>query len=466
MAKGSGYFTLVAAAFIPVAALAVEPLPYSVRTKPYTGWHSGVRGDNTVIGMAGANVALPFNIGAAEMNPAGFAMLMGSVSAQITSTDITDRQIQSTDFKSKSSYYGLAVNPPPWGFAVTSYSPTMETGVYHAPITGNDVEAEMSVRELRFTGSRMFFDNTAALGISFDLAKANRNLGGSKDNRVSAGWKFGGLYKLPHHLTLGVTYSPQNTIGGNPTASALEEIPGFSQAIIMPATAGFGIGWTPNRFTQIGATVIYVSRTRDTALLKDERIEVGQYSTYQPRIGGTYTFFQFDHWKGEVALGSYYEVSRVQGEKNRFHQTASLDVNIYMFNTGIGIDRAHGYRNFMIGIGIDIIRTLREFDIVPKDNLPPYDGFFPPPYEISADGLSEGLSYGEEKSVPSQSLGDVQQIIEEAPGKISDKLKGIPVDTTHPSLRKKTKNGNSKGKNSKRKKKNSQPANPLEVPAP
>lgn len=439
MKLGSTYFFLIAAVLGSLSAFAVETFPYSVRTKPYTGWNSGVRGDNTVIGMAGATVALPFNIGAAEMNPAGFAMLMGTVNAQVSGTEISDRQIQSTDYKMKNNYYGIAVNPPPWGFAITSYSPTLEAGVYHAPSSGTDVESEVSVRELRFTASRMFLDNTAAFGVSFDLAKGNRNLGDSNDNRVSAGWKFGGLYKLPRHLTLGASFSPQNTIDGNPSASALGEVPGFSQAIIMPAVAGLGVGWTPNRFFQVGASVLYVAKTRDTALLKDERIGVGQYATLQPRIGGTYTFFQYDHWKGEFALGSYYEVSRVQGESDRLHQTASLDVNIYMFNTGVGIDRAPGYRNFMIGIGIDIIRTLREFDIVPKDNLPPYNGFFPSPDLISADGLSEGLSHGEEKSVPSQSLGDVQKIIEEAPGKIGDKFRGKSVESARPKAKKKRK---------------------------
>jgi len=413
---------------LPLSALAAPPFPYSLRTKPYTGWNSAVRGNNTVIGMSGATVALPFNIASSELNPAGFAMLMGSVNAQISGTEIQDRQIQDYDTKMKSDFYGLAVNPPPWGFAVTSYSPTLERASYNAPATGRNVEAEVSVRELQFTASRMFLESKLAIGVGLNLAKGNREIGGGNDNRVSTGWKIGGLYKLPRHFTLGLAITPQNTIGGNPSAANLTDMPGFSQDIIMPTVIGAGMGWTPNRFFQAGLSLLYVGKTKDTALLRDESIGVGQYATLQPRVGGTYTFFQFDHWKGDLALGSYYEVSRIQGEPNRLHGTMSVDVNIYMFNTGFGIDRATGYRNLMIGVGIDIIRTLRAFDIVPKDAVPPYNGFFPRADRVSADGLSEGLSAGEVKSVPTQSLGDVRQIIEDAPGKIADKFSGKTVE--------------------------------------
>jgi hypothetical protein len=434
-------FGIFLAVTLTMSANALVPtFPYSRRTKAYNGWNAGARGDDTVIGMAGATVALPFNIGASELNPAGFAMLMGTVNAQVTGTEYTDRQIQNTDTPIKSNFYGLAVNPPPWGFAVTSFSPALENGAYVSPVTGKTVHAEVSVRELQFTAARMFFNNTFALGLSLDLAKANRQIGDSNENTVAPGFKIGTLYKLQEHVTLGLSYSAQNTIRGNPSSANQVDMPGFSQDIIMPTVIGAGIGWTPNRFFQLGASVLYVAGTSDTALLADEARGVGQYATLQPRVGGTYTFFQFEHFKGDMALGTYYEVSRVAGERNRLHETGSVDVNIYMFNTGIGIDHANGYRNYMAGIGIDIIRTLRAFDIVPKDNLPPYNGFGPDPLKVSADGLSEGLSYGEKKSVPNQSLGDVKQIIIEAPGKISDKIQGKPVEPSpKPSVKPKRK---------------------------
>ncbi len=414
---------------LPVSANALVPtFPYSQRTKAYNGWSAGARGDDTVIGMAGATVALPFNIGASELNPAGFAMLMGTVNAQITGTEYTDRQIQNTDTPIKSTYYGLAVNPPPWGFAITSFSPTLENGTYVSPVTGKTVQAEVSVRELEISAGRMFLKNTFALGLSLDLAKANRQIGGANENTVSTGFKVGALYKLPRHLTLGLSYSSQNTIRGNPNSANQVDMPGFSQDIIMPTVIAAGIGWTPNRYFQLGASVLFVAGTPNTALLSDESRDVGQYATLQPRVGGTYTFFQFNHFKGDMALGTYYEVSRISSERNRLHGTGSVDVNIYMFNTGIGIDHANGYRNFVAGIGIDIIRALRALDIVPKDNLPPYNGVGPDPFKVSADGLSAGLSYGEKKSVPNQSLGDVRQIIEDAPGKISDKIQGKSIE--------------------------------------
>lgn len=456
----------IAASFLALAsfsAAASPAFPYSTRTKPYTGWNSGVRGDDTIVGMSGATVALPFNIGASNLNPAGFAMLMGTVNAQISGTQISDGQIQAERAaKIQSNYYGLAVNPPPWGFAITSYSPTFESGIFHSPVTNRDVPAEVSVRELQFSASRMFFDNKFAFGASLDLAKANRNIGGENENVVGAGAKFGALFKGEQHLTFGLTYQPQKTLKGNPHPSTLVDMPGFSQPIIMPNIVGAGVGWTPNRFFQAGASVLFVDSTPETALLKDETVGVGRYPTLQPRVGGTYTFFQFAHYKGDVSLGTYYEVSRVEGQPNRLHGTASMDVNIQMFNTGIGIDTAQNYKNFMIGIGIDIVRTLRALQIVPKDPVPPYNGFFPHPDRISADGLSEGLSAGEPKSVPNQSLGDVKRIIEEAPGKIVDKLQGKPIRETPPSPRPTKSKSRARPK---RRRTPAKPANPIETEA-
>ncbi|HUP57154.1 MAG TPA: hypothetical protein VM598_06855, partial [Bdellovibrionota bacterium] len=48
-------------------------LPYGTRTKAYSSWMPSARGDINTIGMAGATLALPLSISAAEANPAGYA---------------------------------------------------------------------------------------------------------------------------------------------------------------------------------------------------------------------------------------------------------------------------------------------------------------------------------------------------------------------------------------------------------
>src|SRR4051812_10462595 len=65
-------------------------LAYPVRYRPYSGWTAIVKGDNNTIGMAGATVALPNSIAAMESNPAGLAMSLGGLAAQINSFTLKD----------------------------------------------------------------------------------------------------------------------------------------------------------------------------------------------------------------------------------------------------------------------------------------------------------------------------------------------------------------------------------------
>jgi hypothetical protein len=126
-------------------------------------------------------------------------------------------------------------------------------------------------------------------------------------------------------------------------------------------------------------------------------------------------------------VGSYYETSRLSGYGDRAHLTTGLDVNPFFVNLSVGFDLASDYRNYMMGIGIDIVRTLRFFDIIPEDPTPHYDGTLPCPVEISADGLPEAMTTDEIRMAPSISLGDVIDLIKEGPGNIADKFAGRPT---------------------------------------
>lgn len=97
---------------------ASEAFPYSVRTKNYSGQTGGIRGDINGVGMAGAAVAVPFSISAAQSNPAGLAMGMASVSVQILKNTIRDSQLQNSKIEYESNQWGFAVSPPLWGFGI------------------------------------------------------------------------------------------------------------------------------------------------------------------------------------------------------------------------------------------------------------------------------------------------------------------------------------------------------------
>ena len=171
-----------------------------------------------------------------------------------------------------------------------------------------------------------------------------------------------------------------------------------------------------------------IGSTRDTALLRDQNVIVGEGTTYQPRIGASYVIAEYQHLKISAAAGSYYETSRIAGESNRIHFTSALQANPYFLNLGIGVDRATKYDNFFVSVGFDFVRGLRTFDIIPREPVPPLKGFWPRPLKMQSDGLPDGLTSGEPKTYSGPSAKDVSQIIEKIPVNVENKFRGLPPE--------------------------------------
>jgi hypothetical protein len=411
---------------LPSFAVATT-FPYSERTLDYSAWTAAIQADTNTTGMAGATVAIPSSVSSAETNPAGYAMETGSVSAQINRISITDRRIQPDGQSIDSSQWGFGISPPPWGFSISYYSPTTENATYVSPLTGDSLLTEVSLKELRFTVARSFFDSRLAIGWSAELVKAVRELGPYQYNSDALSYRVGALYRLSNHLVLGAGYAPPLTIGPNSDNVAQSELPGFNRSLLRPSQLEMGAGWIPNRFFKVGLQLSYVGDTANTALLADQTVITGASPTWVPRAGASYVLADYYNFRSELAVGTYYEPSRFEGEEGRLHATTGLEVNPYFVNLGIGFDLSKDYKNIMFGVGIDIVRTLRTFEIIPRDPTPPYQGYFPNAYKLSADGLPEAMTKGEERTSPQTSVGQVGTIIENVPGNIADKFSGKPT---------------------------------------
>jgi hypothetical protein len=409
---------------ISESALAL-PLPYSARTKSYSGYSTTIRGDNDTVGMSGATVAVPNSVSNLESNPAGLTMTMGSVTAQINSGEVEDNTITGSNTKLQDSQWGLTVTPGNWGYSVAYYSPAFEGGSYTSPNTGQASEYEASLKQVRFAVSHLV-TKRLSVGFGLDFYRAIRNVGEDKYSSMDLNYKIGAIYHVGNHILVAATFSPEQEIGNSVFSSGAAEMPGFAKPIMIPLVLTTGVGWIPNRFFTAGFALSAVGATKNTALLRDENISVGNRLTLQPKIGASYVLGQYDHLKIQVSVGSYYETSRVDGESNRFHGTGSLSVNPYFANLGIGIDKAVKYNNFFVSIGVDIVRLVRTFDIIPPDPVPALGGFYPKPFEISADGLPEPLTRDEEKEFAAPSASDVTDIIKNVPKNIENKFEGKP----------------------------------------
>jgi hypothetical protein len=439
--------------------------PYTQRTRAYSGYQATVRGDDQVVGMAGATVAIPDSVTALETNPAGLTMTMGSVTAQINSNEATDRRLTGSDkIKVRSTQWGLTATPNKWGYAVAYYSPSYEGGHYISPVTSTAQNYEVSTKKLRFSVSRGLMKRRLSVGAGVELNRGIRKVGELSDDATGVSFQLGAIYHVRKHYLIGMSFSPAQELGSNTGGTGGGQMPGFARPIRSPMLLNVGAGWIPNRYFSFGLSVIAVGTTEDTALLQDQSVTVGDRFTLQPRMGVSYILGEYKNLRISTAAGTYYEMSRIAGTANRLHGTFSFQVKPWFVNAGVGIDRAEHYNNIFLSVGFDIVRTLRTFNIIPREPVPPLRGFFPPPTRVSADGLPDGLTAGEDREFGSPSVGDVKDIIENIPANIENKFKGEPSEQEKEEAKKPARGKSGKGRGKKRLREKDKSTFPNEAP--
>lgn len=410
------------------------PLPYTTRTHDYTGWSTTIRGDIRTIGMSGAMVGLADTFIASGENPAGLAMTMDGVAAQISGNDIKDLNIQSYDEHIKSTNLGAAASIYPWGLSLGYWSPQREGQTYHYPNLGpglaDDAMTDISVREFRIGLAHILFDNHLSIGGSLTLGQVDESIEfhqlqslNQTSHSYAIGGSLGALYKFRNRVLLGLTYHFPMHYTINPQTNPTPGVNQLFQSVQTPPRLGLGLGWIPNRHFRYGVTLLLIGPTQNTALLSDDQRLIGQNWVTQPRVGASYVLAEYSDFKAEITAGSYYEFSRIQGYSGRLHGTAGLELNPWVFNVGWGIDESVKYHNFIFAIGVDFIRLFRKLDLIPPPRSVAHDGLLPRPFKYSDEGLSRPLAkvYTAHAETPS----DIFEIGKEIPKKLEKKIESI-----------------------------------------
>jgi hypothetical protein len=375
-----------------------DPLPYTTRTHPYTGWNTTVSGDVRTVGMAGATVGLADTFLAAADNPGGLAMTLKDADANFSSNKIADRHVQNPDYPITTGDIGVAATFYPWAVSLGYVTPSREGQPYS--ITGFPGQADVTVttREFRLGVARVFADNRFSLGLSLNIGQGEEEIefvnGGpdSVEHAYTLGATFGSMYRLPNHLLLGASYTlPVTYHFDRPSGSNIPPVSGFYQSILVPERFALGLGWIPNRYARTDVSLFVVGRSPGAALLGDEQSPIGDHVSVQPRLGGAYIFADYKNVRGTLFAGTYYEMNRIDDAGSRLHATAGVEVQPWIFTLGFGMDVAEQYSNFIYSIGVDIVRVLMKGRIVPKPYQPPHQGMFPSPVHLSDAGLPRPL---------------------------------------------------------------------------
>ena len=380
---------------IPLAK-AADILPYTTRTRSYSGWSTAVQGDLRTVGMAGATVGLANTFLAVLDNPAGLAMMVNGADSNFVSNTITDGQVQSLTHPLNAYQFGVAASLYPWGFGFAYRSRTHEGQPYEFQNSpGSSANMMVSTGDIYFSAARVFFDDRLSIGASLIAAQADERIEPQpttlpyQSYTVSA--SLGASVQLPSHILLGMSYSLPYSYDFSAPSTATPSLPGFFQSIHTPYRIGVGVGWIPNRFFRGDFSTMIVGPSENAALLRDESIRVGQNLTLQPKLGFAYHFLDLPDVKATVYWGTYYEVSRIQSDPNRLHATTAIEVSPWILALGAGLDISDNYRNFLLSFGLDILKVMQKLEIVPPLWHPPYAGFAPSAFRRSDEGLPRPL---------------------------------------------------------------------------
>lgn len=427
----SFWVAVVSCIGVSTVARAAPLLPYSSRTQDYSGFSTTVRGDIRTIGMAGALIGLGDSFIASGENPAGLAMTFSGIGLQITGNLVHDGNMQDYGQAMTANTIGAAATKYPWGFNAGYWSPQSE-GQSVQLASGQTAELLVHAREYRLSAARLFFDHRLSLGASLVLGQSLQSLSfpeqpelSSSDHLHSFGVSLGAMVQLPRRWLIGAFYATPMSFIADTASNPTPLLDSFYRSVRVPERFGVGIGWIPNRFFRFGASVYGIGSTPGVALLSDDRVAVGRSLTFQPRIGGSYTMFEFQELKVQAYLGSYYETSRIDGHASRLHGTAGLQMAPWIFSLGWGIDRSARYKNYIYSAGVDVIRVMQKLELIPRPWTPPLGGVLPRMGRKSDEGLPRPLVKNWSPQGPGTNL---LEIAEELPSRVQDRVEKTGED--------------------------------------
>ena len=393
---------------IPVSASAATapPLPYTVRTRPYNGWSSGVRGDIRTLGLAGATVGLADTYIASIDNPAGLAMTMEGIGLQISGNQIQDGNLQEFDQSFRSRQIGATGSVYPWGFSLGWFTPQQESQNYTIA-GGPPVFLETLTRLFAVSAARVFSNNRFSIGASLLFGQGEETVASSTVSSFAFGANLGAMYRLDSKWLIGASYGTSMRYAGDPNLNPSDGPAAFYQPIESPWRVALGAGYVPNRFFRFGFGFYGLGPLQDAALLSNQNATVGKRFTLSPRMGTDYLIAEFKEFRARAGAGTYFETSRTEGAPSRLHATGGIDFKVWIFDIGWGIDYAFDYRNYITSLGVDIIKLMRKTDLIPPDAGPPPAGTFPSAFHKSDDGLPRALVKEWHNTYPQPDLIDI-----------------------------------------------------------
>jgi len=379
-------------------AYALESLPYDERIKTYSGYPTTIFGDLESVAMAGATAGLADGLMGSFENPAALSHTLDGARLIFSRNSTGDQHIQSFDEKLVAYTSGLAISNYPWGFGIGIGDVGLENQNYEFTKLSRSAHLEVKNFEYRFAVSRYFESIKTSFGLSLNYGLAEENfvfLDESNPIELNREHQFGltvgAQSQIADHLMAGLAATTPMVYSFSPGDRPDEALSDFYQTILVPLRISTGLGWMPNHHFKTDFSFHIIGKTKNTALLSDQGIEVGNRLNIQPRLGVSYRFLDFRSIAVSLFSGSYFESTRIEGKTNRIHFTGGFKGEFWVVNFGFGLDESANYRNIIATIGLDPIEVGQFLNLIPKEKKQQPKGFLPNPFEIDDAELPRAL---------------------------------------------------------------------------
>ncbi len=364
----------------------------------YNVFPTAVTGSARTVALGGAIVSDPDGYEAVFVNPAGLSGVGGSGidfgsdgnNVDNVVVDLNDPKSRSLNVPIKYAYSGLRfVTKSGWGLGFAAQTPFVLDDVFNGTTrvvrrqgtvfvaTGDINEVSTSADTYSLAAGKSFLGEKLAVGAALNYTRARSRYNftpvvtaGAPFNRTvtNDGWSGDlGMIAVPARwLRLGAVYKMGYRVRFSPALN--EGLPvAFTpfRDVQTPDRLAFGLRLAPREELRLFALARTVFAMRDTAVSGSDvfpgaagaTLQSGRKTTLTGAWGLEYIPYDKNDLVVKFWAGGYMEDTNIQGGYTRYHHTAGFSLTPWFLSLNMAIDRAEFYDNFVVGLGVDLLKA-------------------------------------------------------------------------------------------------------------
>lgn len=368
------------------------------QSSTYNVFPTAVTGSARTVALGGAIVSDPDGYEAVFVNPAGLSSLGGSGidfgsdgnNVDNFVVDLNDPKARSLNIPIKYSYSGLRfVTESGWGVGFAVQTPFVLDDVFNGTTrtvrrkgsvfvaTGDVNEVVTSADTYSLAAGKSFLGDKLAVGFALNYTRVLSRYDFTPV--VSAAAPFSrsvtndgfsgdlGLIAVPAKwLRLGAVFKKGYRVGFDSGLNAGLPVAFTAfRDVQTPDRLSIGLRLAPQEQLHLYAQARTVFAMRDTVVSGSDvfpgtagaTIESGRKNILTGAWGLEYIPYDKNDLVAKFWAGGYMEDTNIQGGYSRYHHTAGFSLAPWFLSLNMAIDRAELYNNFVVGLGVDLLKA-------------------------------------------------------------------------------------------------------------